>query len=149
MTGTGRAMVSTPAMAHKDPTIFPHTPTGLQKIVMNALYFYFGLGITCLVFSWSWIFFSERKKVKSGQIWDNKVAMFLSYFVILRPQFGFYCMSRVNSRKRYFATLSAFEALWKMFKNKIKSFFLHLKLTIKNKGGPVNSTLFATIFCII
>jgi hypothetical protein len=29
-------MVSTPAMAHKDPTIFPHTPTGLQKIIMNA-----------------------------------------------------------------------------------------------------------------
>ena len=31
MTGTGRAIVSTPAMAHKDPTIFPHTPTGLEK----------------------------------------------------------------------------------------------------------------------
>ena len=30
MTGTGSAMVSTPAMAHKDPTIFPHTPTGLR-----------------------------------------------------------------------------------------------------------------------
>jgi len=24
-------MVSTPAMAHKDPTIFPQTPTGLRK----------------------------------------------------------------------------------------------------------------------
>lgn len=23
-------MVNTPAMAHKDPTIFPHTPTGLK-----------------------------------------------------------------------------------------------------------------------
>lgn len=29
MTGTGRAMVSTPAIAHSEPTIFPHTPTGL------------------------------------------------------------------------------------------------------------------------
>jgi hypothetical protein len=32
MTGTGRAIVSTPAMAHKDPTIFPHTPTGLEEM---------------------------------------------------------------------------------------------------------------------
>ena len=31
MTGTGRAIVSTPAMAHRDPTIFPHTPTGLLR----------------------------------------------------------------------------------------------------------------------
>ena len=30
MTGTGSAMVNTPAMAHKDPTIFPQTPTGLR-----------------------------------------------------------------------------------------------------------------------
>jgi len=31
MTGTGRAMVRTPAMAHKEPTIFPQTPTGLKE----------------------------------------------------------------------------------------------------------------------
>lgn len=31
MTGTGRAIVSTPAIAHKDPTILPHTPTGLLR----------------------------------------------------------------------------------------------------------------------
>lgn len=30
MTGTGRAMVSTPAIAHNEPTILPHTPTGLR-----------------------------------------------------------------------------------------------------------------------
>jgi len=32
MTGTGSAMVSTPAIAHREPTIFPQTPTGLQQI---------------------------------------------------------------------------------------------------------------------
>lgn len=31
MTGTGRAIVSTPAIAHKEPTIFPQTPTGLKQ----------------------------------------------------------------------------------------------------------------------
>jgi hypothetical protein len=31
MTGTGSAMVSTPAIAHSDPTILPQTPTGLQQ----------------------------------------------------------------------------------------------------------------------
>ena len=35
MTGTGRAIVSTPAMAHKDPTIFPHTPTGLHHRIVH------------------------------------------------------------------------------------------------------------------
>ena len=45
MTGTGSAMVNTPAMAHKDPTIFPHTPTGLrmgnelvEEVVPRKLY---------------------------------------------------------------------------------------------------------------
>jgi len=32
MTGTGSAMVSTPAIAHREPTILPQTPTGLQQI---------------------------------------------------------------------------------------------------------------------
>jgi hypothetical protein len=32
MTGTGSAMVSTPAIAHSEPTILPQTPTGLQQI---------------------------------------------------------------------------------------------------------------------
>ena len=31
MTGTGRAIVRTPVMAHRDPTILPQTPTGLSK----------------------------------------------------------------------------------------------------------------------
>ena len=31
MTGTGRAIVSTPAIAQSEPTIFPHTPTGLGE----------------------------------------------------------------------------------------------------------------------
>jgi len=30
MTGTGSAIVSTPAMAHSEPTSLPHTPTGLN-----------------------------------------------------------------------------------------------------------------------
>lgn len=32
MTGTGSAIVNTPAIAHNDPTILPQTPTGLEKI---------------------------------------------------------------------------------------------------------------------
>ena len=31
MTGTGKAMVRTPLMAHKDPTIFPKNPTGFMS----------------------------------------------------------------------------------------------------------------------
>jgi len=30
MTGTGRAMVNTPAIAHSEPMILPQTPTGLK-----------------------------------------------------------------------------------------------------------------------
>lgn len=30
MTGTGRAMVSTPAITHNEPTILPQKPTGLK-----------------------------------------------------------------------------------------------------------------------
>jgi len=37
MTGTGRAIVRTPAMAHKDPTILPHTPTGLNEKSIRRL----------------------------------------------------------------------------------------------------------------
>ena len=33
MTGTGSAMVSTPAIAQSDPTILPQTPTGLKHRV--------------------------------------------------------------------------------------------------------------------
>ena len=61
MTGTGSAMVSTPAMAHKDPTIFPHTPTGLRmgnelveevvprKLYIGLLNLYIWLPISILI----------------------------------------------------------------------------------------------------
>jgi hypothetical protein len=41
ITGTGSAMVSTPAMAHKDPTILPHTPTGLCLVKFYLIFMEF------------------------------------------------------------------------------------------------------------
>lgn len=54
MTGTGRAIVSTPAMAHRDPTIFPHTPTGLQLSVDCSC-------CCCCSVSVQFSFFKERE----------------------------------------------------------------------------------------
>ena len=61
-------MVSTPAMAHKDPTIFPHTPTGLQKIInerFNSVSCKFRLILQILFLPGGVLFIRDVKGIKN------------------------------------------------------------------------------------